>query len=164
MKRIIIISVFLLIGIMSKAQVNAWINDNNPPTNIRSAANGKVVMSLPDTCSYMIGLTSPKNGWWRVEWIEAAEEATEIELKGSSSGTYWIHNSVVACSTRNYGNARYCLRDKPSKKGKATYWFTDEQLVHPVSFNGYWVEVVLDGHKGWIENEMLCDNPLTTCP
>jgi len=164
MKRLLLFFAGLLFLNLANAQVDAWVNDNNPPTNIRSSANGAVVMSLPDTCSYMIGLSSPKNGWWRVEWIEAAENAVEISLKGSPNGQYWIHYSVLGCSTRNYGNARWCLRDKPSKTGRPTYWFIDEQVVKPISCKGEWVQVELNGHKGWIEMEMLCSNPLTTCP
>lgn len=150
--------------IHAQASVYMMITDSDAVTNVRSAPNGKVVMTLPDTCSYMLTLTEPSNGWWRVEDIECAENATDIALQGSPTGKYWIHHSVVGASTRNYGNQRWCLRAKPSKKSKATYWFTGEIVVHPLKMSGEWIKVTINGHTGWIQSEMLCDNPLTTCP
>lgn len=152
------------LGNLAMAQgISVMLTDNDAVTNVRSAPKGQVVMTLPDTCSYMMGLTDVRNGWWRIEWIECAENGTEIALAGSPTNEYWIHHSVVGLATRNYGYERWCLRATPSKKGKPTYWFSEEIVVNPLQIKGDWVEVTVNGHKGWIESEKLCDNPLTNC-
>jgi len=144
--------------------IYVMVTDSDPITNVRSAPNGKVVMTLLDTCSYILDITEPRNGWWKITEIECAEEATNIALEGSPTQQYWIHNSVIGSTTRNYGNQKWCLRSKPSIKGKPTYWFIDSIIVHPINVSGDWVKVKCNGHIGWIEYEMLCFNPLTTCP
>lgn len=156
------------IAAMAQSEIGAWICDSDPITNVRSAPKGAVVMALPDTCSYMLGLSSPSNGWWKIDWMEAAEQGEEINLKGSPTGEYWIHHSVVGLSTRNYGGQRCCLRATPSKKGKAVCWFTEELMVNPMETKDDWVKVKAEvngvAQVGWIEGANLCDNPLTTCP
>lgn len=166
MKKIslLIVMIAATMGVVAQNSVSAWISDSDSFTNIRCAPHGAVAMALPDTCTYMVGLTNPRDGWWQVEWIEAAEEAVEIELAGSTTGKYWIHHSVVGTSTRNYGNQRWCLRATPSKNGKPVYWFTEELVVNPIEVKGDWVKVKRGKHTGWIEDVGLCSNPLTTCP
>lgn len=154
----------VLPGSVAMAQsISVYLTDNDDATNVRSAPKGDVAMTLPDTCSYKIGLTDSKDGWWRVNWIEAAEEGVDIRLVGSSTNEYWIHHSVIGLDTRNYGGERWCLRATPSKKGKPTFWFKEEIIVHPLKVKGDWLQVTVNGHTGWIELEKLCDNPLTNC-
>ena len=71
-------------GNVAKAQgMCVFVTDKDALTNVRSAPKGDVVMTLPDTCSYIIGVIDFKDGWWRVNWIESAEESIYIELVGS---------------------------------------------------------------------------------
>ena len=151
-------------GNVAKAQgMCVFVTDKDALTNVRSAPKGDVVMTLPDTCSYIIGVIDFKDGWWRVNWIESAEESIYIELVGSPTNEYWIHHSVIGLGTRNYGGERWCLRATPSKKGKPTYWFKKEIVVHPLRVKGDWLQVTVNGHTGWIELDDLCSNPLTKC-
>lgn len=163
----------MLCCLTAAAQSGLWcytIDDGTPQTNLRETPGGKVVMSFKPSIPYMVELADkPVNGWWRVLFIEEAHEdfveGEPIKLHGSKKGTYWIHNSMVGFSTRNYGDTPYPLRATPSKKGKVAYTLKTETFVHPVDFKGDWVKVKTgDGHQGWIESVMLCDNPLTTCP
>ena len=166
MKRFGLLALLLTVAVTVVGQnsTSAWISDSDSFTNLRSAPHGTVVLTLPDTCTYMIGITNPRDGWWQVEWIEGAEEAADIPLVGSPTGKYWIHYSVLAFSTRNYGSKRWCLRATPSKKGKPVYWFSDETIARPLDVKGDWHQVKIGNHTGWIESEMICSNPLTTCP
>ena len=169
MKKLFLVALATIacLSAIAQKEIGAYISDDSgTPTNIRNAPGGQIVMSLPDTCSYMMTLSNPRNGWWRVEDVECAENATDIPLVGSSKGEYWIHYSVVGFTTRNYGNQRLCLRAEPSKKSKAVHWLVGETNVHPIDATKStdWVKVEANGHQGWIPSEMMCYNPLTTCP
>lgn len=145
----------------------AFISDADGDfTNLRSTPRGALAMQLPTDNTYMVSIQNPRNGWWEVDFVAEAAEDYEVKLTGSPTGKYWIHNSVIALASRNYGGQRWCLRAKPSKRAAAVYYFTGETLFHPLDVRGYWLKVrTFDGlYTGWIELEDLCDNPLTTCP
>lgn len=145
----------------------AFICDNDGDfTNLRSAPRGAVAMQLPTENTYIVDISNPLNGWWQVDFVAEATEDEPVELVGSSTGKYWIHNSVIALSSRNYGGERWCLRARPDGYSKAVYYYSEETLFHPVDIKGDWIKVrTTDGlHTGWIELIDLCDNPLTTCP
>ena len=150
------------------------IDDGTPKTNIRCTPNGKIAMSVNPKIPYMVTLANPKNGWWEALTIyEPNEEFVEGEpifLSGSSTGKYFIHNSMVGFETRTYGES-HPLRAKPSSKGKVVCKLgPNSVLVHPIDLAndeevGMWIKVKTDdGREGWIELEMICSNPLTTCP
>ncbi len=144
--------------------LSAYIVDKTP-TNVRSAPNGTVVLKLPNDCSYIVTLTSPRGGWWRLMAAENAEEGVDVALQGSPSKQYWVHSSVVGLSTRNYGGERLALRAESAEDAKAVYSFSEEITLIPLEVKGDWVKAsTSDGkHMGWIELEWLCDNPLTNC-
>lgn len=145
--------------------LSAYISDDDGnATNLRSAPGGAIAMSLPiGSYSYMLELSDVRKGWWKIIFVYTAEEGDEVELHGSRTGEYWIHNSVLCLSTTNYGGQRWCLRATPGQKGKPVYYFTEELFVHPLEVRGGWVKVKYKGYTGWIEEEKLCDNPLTNC-
>lgn len=149
----------------SDAVAFVW-DGTGTPTNLRESPRGKVVMSLADTCSYIVGISAPINGWWQVDWVEAAEEANSIELTGSPNGKYYIHYSVLGFGTRNYGSQKLYLRARPSAMSKVKYSFKDERILRPMETKGDWVKVRTEDkkHEGWIEWHWICANPLTTCP
>ncbi len=147
--------------------IGAFLSDNDGPyTNVRNAPSGKIVAKIDHKNSPTFVLDSPKDGWWHIvgNSYEIAEEGTEVTLKGSKTG-YWIHHSVVAIATRNYGGETLKLRKRPSGKSAVTWSFKEETTLHPIEVSGTWVKVrTADGkHTGWIEEEWLCDNPLTNC-
>ena len=145
--------------------LGAFLADTSgTPTNVRRQPRGKVAITLPDTTSYMLTVGSPRDGWWQLLYLEDAERATEVSLPHSSTGL-WIHHSVLGVGTRNYGGERLHLRAAPGAAAKSIYSFTQELTLHPLEVRRGWVRVVTtDGlHTGWIEEEMLCDNPLTNC-
>ena len=136
------------------------------PTNIRSAPGGAVVMTIDSKESYMFELSNPVNGWWQLDAIyDAVEDDAGIPLRGSKTGKYYIHYSIVGFTTRNYSQDYYLL-ESPDATSKVTYRFYDEILVHPIEAKDDWVKVKTTDmkHTGWIKSEMICNNPLTTCP
>ena len=165
---------FLAIGLIAvlsttceESVIFAYLCDESgTPANIRCAPNGAVAMTIDSKESYMLELSNPENGWWQLEAIyDPVEDDAGIPLRGSKTGKYFIHYSIVGFSTRNYGQD-YFLREYPNEDSNITYRFHDEILVHPLEAIEGWVKVKTYDmkHTGWIESEMICDNPLTTCP
>lgn len=146
-------------------------NDGSPYTNLRDAPRGNIVLQLPNG-TYALYLSEFRNGWWKVEDIWEAdadydEDGNSLGITLDEEKSYWVHYSVIASGTRNYGGQRLCLRQKPSAKARPTYWFKTEINLRPIEIDptGNWVKVkTVDGkHTGWIELEMLCGNPVTNC-
>ena len=69
-RRLILVFAFVFSAFCVNAQkgLAVYIDDTTgSPTNIRSAPNGKIIGSLPDTCIYMLDVKAAKNGWWIIE-------------------------------------------------------------------------------------------------
>ena len=164
MKRLLLAMTIVMTSLLawSGDMVSVFLFDNSgSDTNIRNAPKGKVIAKLDRTGEYILTLTEPKNGWWKIVDVEEATEGREIQLKK----TGYIHYSTVGFATRNYGGQRLYLREYPNDGAKVLYSFTDELVLHPLEVVGDWVKVVTaDGkHTGWIEYEWTCGNPLTNC-
>jgi len=164
-----LIMLFVLLTVMS-ATVSAqslgvftW-DSKGKFTNVRNAPNGKVVDRIPTSEAAMIGVEKPTNGWWKIDGNDYDTGDFQGTLKGSSTG-YWIHYSVLAMGTRNYGKEKLTLRKSPDAKSAAVYSFTEEILLRPMEIKDDWVKVkTIDGkYTGWIEVEWLCGNSLTNC-
>ena len=176
-KRILLTMMFALCAILGRAQsVDVFIYDSDGPfSNVRNKPNGKIVDKIPVNASASLLVEKVSNGWWRIvgdtynrlrdEIDEDGEEWEDVMLKGSTTG-YWIHYSVIGTGTRNYGNEKLPLRSQPSKRASISYTLTGDQVVRPIDVQGDWVKVkTLDGKGvGWVEDEWLCSNPVTTCP
>ena len=174
MKRTLFFIIFTFCALFGKAQsVDVYIYDTDGPfSNVRNSPRGKVVDRIPVDASAMFSVEKPQNGWWRIVGDSYTclgqgnedSDFLDVELKGSTTG-YWIHYSVIAVGTRNYGGQHLPLRREPSKRAAVTYTLKEEQLVRPTEVKGRWVKVkTLDGKgEGWIEDEWLCGNALTNC-
>lgn len=168
MKKILFFTLLLVTALTAGAQstLNAFLWDNDEMTNIRESPKGKVVMSLSADEPYVFELTTPSNGWWRVEsFNNPANYDEDTSLEGSSTGKYWIHYSVIAVSSRNYGGEDVYLRDAPDEDANFVAVFNEEVILRPMDIVGDWVKVKLDNTEivGWIEVEWLCGNPLSNC-
>ncbi len=168
MKKLLAISLFIIIsGLTAFSQtLEAYKNDlSATATNVRNAPKGAVVDIIPHQSDASFILKTPKNGWWRIDG-DSYEDMEDgfVYLRGSSKG-YWIHYSVIAVSTRNYGGERLTLRSTPSNNGLIEFSFTDEIQLRPIDIKGRWVKVeTLPGNYcGWIEQKWLCGNPVTNC-
>ena len=168
-KKIFMVMALAAFAVFAQAQVlDVFISDaTGSPTNVRNAPNGKVVAQLNPTSGIMIGVESPKNGWWKITdnyYSDPDKDFEDEYLKGSTTG-YWIHHSVLAVATRNYGGETLRLRKSPSSRAQAVYSFNEEIILRPMEVKGDWVKVkTTDGkHTGWIEAEWLCGNSVTNC-
>lgn len=139
-------------------------DQDGPMTNLRNKPKGAIVGKIPTTEAVILNLDMAENGWWHMVNGEVIFAETD-SIAVINNGTAWIHNSVIAVATRNYGGERLRLRESPSENSRAVYLFSDEIMLRPVDIKGVWVKVkTLDGkHSGWIDREWLCGNPLTNC-
>ena len=109
MKKIIFTIMVLLAtqsAILRAQSIGAFTWDSKGKyTNVRNAPNGKVVDRIPTSDAAMIGIEKPTNGWWKIFGNHYDTGDVQGTLKGSDTG-YWIHYSVLAMGTRNYGNQK----------------------------------------------------------
>lgn len=167
MRRILSVLAMAAFAICASAQIGAYVlDDAGECTNIRNAPRGKVVKRLARECSYMMRVRNVRDGWWEIvpNTLENAEDGRMVNLD-NAEGPCYIHYSVIALDTRNYGGQRLCLRKSPGKDGAVTFSFREEISVRPVGVSGGWVKVQTTDrkHTGWIEYKWLCPNPLTNC-
>jgi SH3-like domain-containing protein len=171
MKKVLFFAMMLVAVAAAQAGDNrlwAYIDDKDSTTNLRNAPGGRVVAVVINNAAHEVVLDKPTNGWWQVYEVNNVEnpDDTTNYLVGSDTGRYWIHSSVVGFDTRNYGTSTILpLRAKPSSDARVTHRMRGEHHVSPIDVDGDWVKVrTADGHEGWLEQEWICPNPLTTCP
>lgn len=161
-----LLTIVMLFGCMlvgHAQELGVFISDGNGDTNVRNAPKGAVVGKFTHDDAWSMIVEAPQNGWWRIQPDSYADpEGDAPKFKASKNG-YWIHYSVIGVGTRNYGGQRLSLRKSPSDKAAVVYSFTEELVLHPMDIKGDWVKVKVGNHEGWIEQEWLCDNPLTNC-
>ena len=169
MKKIVMLTVLLVTAFTVGAQEKmliAFLDGEPPYTHILNKPSGATVMSLSYDEPYLFSLTSPRDGWWKINDIwNAADDEDTTSLVGSDTGEYWIHFSALGLGTSNYGGQELHLRDAPDPEADIVFTFNQELMLMPLDFDGDWVKVKVDGSDiiGWIENEWLCSNPLTNC-
>ena len=160
MKRFFLLLALLTIAVGINAQsLSVYVNDNSgSSTNIRNSPKGKVVHRIPQTTIAMLEVEEPQNGWWRIcddSYFSVADGYEGLsKLTGSRTG-YWIHNSVIAVSTRNYANETLYLYQQPNVKSKKVYPIYVEMKLHPLEVRGDWVKcTTFTGNNiGWIQAE-----------
>lgn len=138
--------------------------DSEGATNIRDTPGGKIIASLEPIDEYMVNIVAQSGEWFKIDKVTPFE-TDSFEIPG---GFGWMHCSVLAFSTRNYGNQKANLYDAPNLNGKIVASFTDEKLMRFTSLHTEFVYVSYEENgkvtEGWLEHEWVCGNPVTTCP
>lgn len=159
--------VFNPAGFTQSFDVRAYINDpdDTEPTNMRKSPNGKIIQKLPQGEDYMFHIIAQNNEWFQIKDLICFSE--EIEITETNG---WIHSSVVGASNRA------C-----QKKGSPVYKYPvteDSLLVGYVPMESsirikqlYYDYVEIDfktetgkSKTGWMHQDCVCGNPVTTCP
>ncbi|MTB52089.1 SH3 domain-containing protein [Lewinella sp. W8] len=131
-------------------------------TNVRKNPGGAVILTLKgedEGGEYMMEITEVRDGWYKVKNpIGGIEE--DVDIPG---GIGWIHGSVIAVDSRNYGGQTLELRDAP--EGREVVGLIKEEVggIRIKDLCGAWVKVDYRGTVGWIESEWLCGIPWTNC-
>ena len=177
MKRLFVLCIVVLGGLYAFAQtansLEVYILDSTgTDTNVRNAPKGQVVDKLSAKGTWMLVVSKPRNGWWQINdgvYYDAIPDNSPegdafISLHGSSTG-YWIHYSCIGFGLIGNGSG-HTFRAAPDYKAPAVYTSQIDERLHPLELRGKWVKVAtLDGkHTGWITMDIICGNPLTTCP
>ena len=177
MKTLRILSILMLLALCAPlcAQVDVYISDaSGTATNLRNrAGGGAVLFSVPQSASAGMTVYRASGGWLCIDpesfyIMDAQETGCQDLLRRirQTSCELWIHHSVICVDTRNYGGQTIQLHQQPSAGSTVVYQFTDEQRFRVLDFNADgWVRVrSFDRkHEGWVLQEWLCGNPVTTC-
>ena len=148
----------------NEAALQVYVFDpTGTPTNVRATPGGAVTGTLPVGGEYLVTLAGCKKNWCRASAIETIEGEPVALAKG---GGRWLHSSVLAFSTRNYGEQKLTLRAQPDEKAASVFSFTNERALRPLDVRAGWVQAeTLDKkHRGWLQTEWVCGNPMTNCP
>lgn len=170
MKRLLLLLALVSMAVGMNAQsLSVYVNDNSgSDTNIRNAPKGRVVQRIPKVAIAMLLVETPKNGWWRIcddaYFYVTDRHEGHSKLTGSRTG-YWIHSSVLAVGTRNYGGQTLYLYQQPNESSKKVYTIREEIELRPIEVRGDWVKctTLWGNNVGWIQAEWLCGNALTNC-
>ena len=154
--------------------IGCYVSDPDPSgiTNIRATPGGKIIARFgekkparndeyddwEDDVDHTLTVFNPKNGWWQILGYYVAG----VEIKDEA----WIHSSVLALHTRNYGGQALKLYESPSADAKVVCTIKEAATeVRPLDVNedASWVKVKSKFGTGWIQSEWLCDNPVTNC-
>lgn len=81
----------------------------------------------------------------------------------------YVKKGDIAVNTRNYNGKTLNLYKEPNKESAIIYKTNKEHTAPIFNINGDWLYVSLkeeNGKKvfGWLEPEMQCGSPFTTCP
>lgn len=145
------------------SELIVYIKDaDDSGTNIRNSPKGEVILTLKEDkeeAQYMLRITESQDGWFKVKNpIEGIEK--DIEIPNNEA---WIHASVIAVNTRNYGGQDLDLLDQ-YENGKVVDVIKEEAYgLRVKELCGNWVKVDYKGTIGWIEASWLCGIPWTTC-
>lgn len=153
-------------GFNKKFDLRAYIDDpDDAPTNMRDTPNGKVIQKLPQGEDYMFNIIAQRDGWFQITDLISFSE--EIEIQKTSG---WIHASVVGASTRfccDEGVPLYKYPDASDEFYIDQIPFERSIKIKELYADYAFVTFKSESEKsleGWINQEWICGNPVTTCP
>lgn len=130
--------------------------------NVYNEINGVIIMQfyLPygiEGAENIFNIQKAKGSWLK------------ISIPTLHNSTAWINAGGLGTATRNYDNKPILLYQKPDKKSKTVSELHGQQIVLIYGCSGHWAYVKGKGKdgkevEGWLEPEMQCPNPYTTCP
>lgn len=144
--------------------LDAYVFDpDDQPTNVRDGARGNIVMRLEKNDSYELMVMDGGSGWFMVKMIMGEER--EYAIPGAGIG--YIHGSILAVDTRNYGGETIYLYAEASKDSEVVATIDRETQFTLKATYGRWVKVRWDNNgnpvEGWVESEWLCGSLKTMC-
>lgn len=106
---------------------------------------------------------------WIVQVIGVEGEYFKINIADLNLNEVWVLKQSLSLNTRNYDGQDIPLYKSPNKHSAEVATLIKEQTVIILDACRDWVYVKGKGRngkevKGWLEPDMQCGNPYTTCP
>lgn len=130
--------------------------------NIYNEIDGVIIMQLYlpygiEGAEHVFDIVKAKGTWLK------------ISIPTLHNSTAWIHAGSLNTATRNYNNEPIPLYQEPDKESKVVGELHGQQIVLIYGGLGNWAYIKGKGKagkevEGWLEPEMQCPNPYTTCP
>ena len=136
-------------------------------TNVRNAPGGDVIMELAHGElgeEYMLDIIEAQDGWFKFFGRILGGER-DFDVPG---GFGWVHHSIVATDTRNYGSQPISLYESPDETSKLVGTIDMESgglKVLDACQEWVLIELKHDDYyrKGRMKTEWCCGNPFTDC-
>jgi hypothetical protein len=130
--------------------------------NIYNEVDGKVIMKI----FLPFGIEGAEHVF---NIIETRDEWLQIIIPTLHSSSAWIRSGSLCIATRNYYNETISLYKEPNKESKEVGKLHEQQIVFLYGGFETWAFVKGKGKdgidvEGWLEPDMQCPNPYTTCP
>lgn len=154
-------------GFSQKAELTVYLSDPDMenPTNLRSGPGGKIIEKLIKEDDYMFTIVEQKDGWFKVNDFTSFNETYIVQSKEG-----WLHHSVIGAATRYCDNNGTNLYKYPDANDEF-YLETIEadRAIRILRYYYDYAEISYEDDKGeikkgWIRQECICGNPVTTCP
>lgn len=106
---------------------------------------------------------------WIVEIKGLKGDYFKVDIPDLEIKDAWVSKGSISVNTRNYDGQKITLYESPAKSSSETGYLTKEQTVRVWDACNNWVYIegkdeIGNLIKGWLEPEMQCGNPYTTCP
>lgn len=109
-----------------------------------------------EEAGYILQITGVENDFFKVSF-------EDLDFKN-----VWVRKGTLGLVTRNYDNKNLNLYDKPNLDSSISSVLEKEQIVRVLNVCNKWayVETINEGKtkRGWLQPDMQCGNPYTTCP
>jgi len=139
--------------------------DTKSPTNIREKPGGTVLVPLEQGQDYMVDIIGQRDGWFKINMVHCIDPNNAVDIPGQIG---WIHHSVLAVSTANYGRQKINAYEYPDKSTAVVGVIQEETEVRFTKIYKNFVFIQFTNSKGtkvsgWVEDKWLCGNPVTNC-
>lgn len=141
-------------------QVRAFThyNSNQKLDIYNEPFNGKLLKKMDphEEAGYILQIIGAEKDFFKVSF-------EDLDLKN-----VWVKKGTLGLITRNYDDQKLNLYSKPNLDSSVSSVLQKEQIVRVLGACNKWayVETISDGEikRGWLQPEMQCANPYTTCP
>lgn len=123
-------------------------------------------MNMKEVRYKIYPLKEESNAGAIVQLLHSKDNYIAINVNGEIT---YVKQGYLAVNTRNYNGKTLCLYDQPNYDSEVVYKTTQEHTVTIYNIWNGWLYVCIneknrDKVYGWIEPDMQCPNPFTSCP
>ena len=139
--------------------INTYFNGpDSSGLYIYDSPNGSIIKKLFKNemdFEYSLNVTEAKDGWFKIEkTIYGMENDFKI-----TNNQAWVHGAVLSKDNPSPID----VLDNP-ENGKIIGTLPEcYREIKLLGMCGTWVKVECNGIRGWVKDEFLCGNPLTSC-